>query len=192
LAAERIESVRLEAQRQEQARQAAATQESQRQAAAQQEAARRAEAKLEEAAAREAKLRAIGRQLNEEAERREAQAPSTRRGRIFGRADTNAELLAYAEAWSRKIQLNMAFDLFRDLIKQPHKSPLVTVSMRSDGTVEEVRIVTSSGVPAIDEAVRRAVQGQAPYPAFPPALLRDFDVIEIRRTWVFDSAIRMY
>jgi hypothetical protein len=31
-----------------------------------------------------------------------------------------------------------------------------------------------------------------PYTAFPPALARDFDVIEIRRTWQFDTAVRLY
>jgi hypothetical protein len=28
--------------------------------------------------------------------------------------------------------------------------------------------------------------------AFPPGLAREFDVIEIRRTWHFDMAIRLY
>jgi hypothetical protein len=36
------------------------------------------------------------------------------------------------------------------------------------------------------------VQSHAPYPPFPQALARDFDVIEIRRTWHFDMAIRLY
>jgi len=53
-------------------------------------------------------------------------------------------------------------------------------------------VVVSSGVPAIDEAVRQIVQSQAPYPVFPPALAREFDVIEIRRTWSFDMAVRLY
>ncbi|MBK6786102.1 MAG: hypothetical protein IPG77_00175 [Betaproteobacteria bacterium] len=52
--------------------------------------------------------------------------------------------------------------------------------------------VVSSGVAAIDEAITRIVHSQAPYPAFPPGLARDFDVIEIRRSWHFDMAIRLY
>jgi len=35
------------------------------------------------------------------------------------------------------------------------------------------------------------VHGQTPYPAFPPNLAREYDVIEIRRTWLFDVAIRL-
>jgi outer membrane biosynthesis protein TonB len=197
--AERVESARLEAERQEAARQAAARQE-----AARQEAARDGAAQVE-AARREATLRAIGRQLDEEAARREAAstaagppsrlAPSSsgaRRGRLFGRTDPNAELILYAEAWARKIQLNMTFDMVRDAAKRPHTQPLVTVAIRSDGSVESLTFVLSSGVAEIDEAIRRIVQSQAPYRAFPPELARDFDVIEIRRTWHFDMAIRLY
>jgi len=115
-----------------------------------------------------------------------------RRGRLFGRTDPNAELVLYAEAWARKIQLNTAHDMVRDAAKRPHTHPLVTVAIRSDGSVESVTFVLSSGVPEIDEAIRRIVQSQVPYQPFSPALARDFDVIEIRRTWHFDSAIRLY
>jgi TonB family protein len=97
----------------------------------------------------------------------------------------------YAEAWARKIHLNTAYEAFREAASRPHRSPLVTVAVRSDGSVESVTLVVSSGVPELDEQVRRIVQSQAPYPAFPPALVRDFDVIEIRRTWSFDTAVRL-
>ena len=198
--AARQEAARQEAARQEAARQEAARQEATRQEAARQEAAR-VEVARETAARREATLRAIGRQLDEEAARREAQAAaarlppsssSTRRYRLWGRTDPNAELILYAEAWSRKIQLNMTFDMVREAAMQPHTDPLVTVAIRSDGSVESVTFVKSSGAAALDEAIRRVVQSQAPYQAFPPGLAREFDVIEIRRTWYFDVAIRLY
>ena len=86
----------------------------------------------------------------------------------------------------------MTFDMVRDAAKQPHKDPLVTVAIRSDGSVESVTFVLSSGVAAIDEAIRRIIESQKPYRAFPPGLAREFDVIEIRRTWHFDVAIRLY
>jgi hypothetical protein len=122
-----------------------------------------------------------------------APAPSgLRRGRLFGRADANAELILYAEVWARKIQLNMTFELVREVARRPHTDPLVTVAIRSDGSVESVTFVQSSGVAEIDDAIRRVVQSQLPYQAFPPALAREFDVIEFRRHWHFDTAIRLY
>jgi TonB family protein len=196
--AARQEAVRQEAVRQEAARQEAARQEAARQEAARQQAAREAER-------REERLRAIGRQLDEEAGRRDAasaparQSPSlplslssARRGRLLGRTDPNAELVLYAEAWARKIELNMTVDMVREVSKQPHRNPMVTVAIRSDGSVESVTFVVSSGVAGIDEAVRRIVESQRPYQPFPPGLAREFDVIEIRRTWHFDVAVRLY
>jgi len=143
----------------------------------------------------------MGRQLDEEADRRDASraasrlSPSAgylRRGRLFGRIDSNAELVKYAEAVSRKIHFNSASDTVLALAKQAHNPPMVTVAIRSDGSVESVSFVASSGVPAIDDAIRRIVQSQAPYPPFPPGLTRDYDVLEIRRTWHIDTAIRLY
>jgi TonB family protein len=98
----------------------------------------------------------------------------------------------YAEAWSRKIELNMTFDMVREASKQRHANPLVTVALRSDGSVESVTFVISSGIAEIDEAIRRIVQSQTPYPSFPPGLARKYDVVEIRRTWYFDMAVRLY
>jgi hypothetical protein len=147
----------------------------------------------------------MGRQLDEEAARRDAAStpaglPSTlppswstaRRARLWGRSDPNVELIQYAEAWARKIHFNTAADMVRDVANRPHTNPLVTVAIRSDGSVESVTFDLSSGVAEIDEAIRRIVQSQTPYQAFPPALAREFDVIEIRRTWHFDSAVRLY
>lgn len=203
--AARQEAARAEAARQAAAREAAARADAARLEAARQAAAKAAEKTAEKAAEeaqREARLRAIGQQLNEEAAKRDAarQAQpnlpsswsSARRGRLFGRTDANAEMVLYAEAWARKIQLNQAFELLREVVRQPHTDPLVTVAIRSDGTVESVSFFRSSGVPAIDDAIRRVIESQANYPAFAPALAREYDVIEIRRTWHFDSAIRMY
>ena len=50
----------------------------------------------------------------------------------------------------------------------------------------------SSGVVEIDDAIRRIVHSHVHYPAFPPGLAREYDVIEIRRTWHFDVAVRLY
>jgi len=145
--------------------------------------------------------RAIGRQLDEEADRRDAAArqpnalpyslSTARRVRLWGRTDPNVELVQYAEAWARKIQFNTPLETVRDVARRPHTPPMVTVAVRSDGSVEAVTIVTSSGVAEIDEAIRRIIESQRPYPAFTTNLARQFDVIEIRRTWYFDSAVRL-
>jgi outer membrane biosynthesis protein TonB len=207
--AARKEAARLDAARQEADRMDAvrkeAAQLAARQEVADQEKARQLALRAEQDAKRLEARRRMGQQLNEEAAQRDAAAQAARkppllplsistarRGRLFGRSDPNAELIRYAEAWSRKIELNMTFDMVREAAKQPHTNPLVTVALRSDGSVESITFVISSGVPAMDEAIRQVVQSQAPYSQFPPGLSRDYDVIEIRRTWNVDMAIRLY
>ncbi len=198
--AARQEAARQEQQRAEAARREAAKQEATRQERLRQELAQRE--KADEEARREERLRAIGRQLNEEAAQRDpalnrpaSTLPSTigsaRRGWLFGRADPNADLVQYAEAMSQKIEKNVTIDTVRAIVKQPHARPVVTVAVRADGSVEKVTFVVSSGVPAVDEAIRNIVASQAPYGPFSPNLARQYDVVEIRRAWVFDVAIRL-
>jgi len=221
LAAQQREAARQEAARAEAARQDAERRETERQAAeklaAQQREAAQHEAARAEAARREAertraeqeeeqrlaRRRAVGRQLDEEAAQREAAAnapassrlplslSTARRARLWGRSDPNAELIRHAEAWVRKIQLNTPVDTVRQLASLRHTPPLVAVALRSDGSVEAVTFVVSSGVAEVDEAVRRIVMNNVPYPGFSPALARQYDVVEIRRTWRFDNAVRL-
>jgi TonB family protein len=118
---------------------------------------------------------------------------TARRIRLWGRTHPNADLVQYAEAWAGRIQLNTAVEKVREVARQPHRDPMVTVAIRSDGSVESVTFVISSGVTQIDEAIRRIVESQRPYVPFPPTLAREVDVIEIRRTWYFDDvAVRLY
>jgi hypothetical protein len=206
----RQEQAKQEQAKQEQAKQEQAKQELARQEQLKQDQLKQAQAKqdlarterAEQEAQREERLRAIGRQLNAEAAQRDGPPDSAtrsllpgvsnlRRGLLLGRADANAELVRYAETMGQKIELNMTFDMVRAQLQQPHATPVVTVAVRADGTVEKVTFVVSSGVPALDAAIRRVIASQAPYGAFPPALARQYDVVEIRRSWMFDTAIRL-
>lgn len=191
----RRDAVRQEAARQEELKQAPLRQEQAKQALAQQ-------ARADQDAAREERLRAIGQQMKQEAAQRNAAEgnpsrsllpgfSSLRRGYLLSRADANTALVQYAADMARKIELNQTFDMVRDAAQQPHVAPIVTVAVRADGSVEKVTFVVASGVPRLDEAIRQVIASQASYAAFPPALARQYDVVEIRRTWVIDTAIRL-
>jgi TonB family protein len=215
--AERRDAERREGERREAERREAERREAERRAAAQadaprQDAARPLAATPEPARARvdteeekrEARLRAIGRQLDEERARREELATTNRsstlplslsparRVKLWGRSHPNAELIRYSEAFEQKIQSNTSFETVSEVAKQIRTSPMVTVAIRSDGSVESVTFEVSSGVPGVDEAIRRIVQNLQYFRAFPPELVRDYDVIEIRRTWHFDVGVRLY
>jgi len=200
------EQARQEQARQEQAKleEAQREQERARQAQASQSPVQQGQAdegKAAQLAPRAERLRAIAEQLAREAAGRErTDSPSgapqpmvsgLRRGWLFGRADPNQELVQYAQAMGRKIELNRTLDMVREAVKRPHTQPVVTVAVRADGSVEKITFETSSGVPAIDEGIRKIIASQAPFGPFPPALARQYDVVEIRRTWLFDVAVRL-
>jgi len=121
-----------------------------------------------------------------------ATANGPRRRTIFGRTDRDVVLTMYAESWRQRIETNAAPGPIRDAKQSTYVDPLVTVSLRSDGTVEGVKFDRSSGSPEIDEAIRQMVMKLGPYGAFPPDLAREYDVIDIRRIWTFDVAVRLF
>jgi hypothetical protein len=156
-------------------------------------------------ALREERLRAIGRQLDEEAARREAASiadrqpnrlplslSNGRRIKLYGRTHPNAELLRYGEAWAQKIQVTTDVETIHEMAKLSHRDAVVTVAIRSDGSVESVTFELPSGVARIDDAIRQIVERQYPRVPFPDALARDYDLIEIRRSWHFDSLLQLY
>jgi periplasmic protein TonB len=64
---------------------------------------------------------------------------------------------------------------------------LLTVSIRADGSIENIKIQQSSGNRLLDESARRIVQLAAPFPAFVEDIRRDTDVLSITRTWTFSK-----
>lgn len=61
----------------------------------------------------------------------------------------------------------------------------MTVSIRADGSIEQVTINRSSGHKLLDESAKRIVQLAAPFAVFDSAMRRDTDVLSITRTWTF-------
>jgi len=92
----------------------------------------------------------------------------------------------YMEGWRRKVErignLNYPSEarelgLFGSLI--------LHVAVRSDGTIEGIRVVRSSGHDVLDQAAVRIVELAAPFAPFPPNVKREIDVLDITRTWQF-------
>ncbi|MDR2871578.1 MAG: energy transducer TonB [Xanthomonadaceae bacterium] len=61
---------------------------------------------------------------------------------------------------------------------------IISVAVRSDGSVESSRILRSSGTPLLDDSALRIVQLAQPFPALPKTD-ENVDVLHITRTWVF-------
>jgi len=59
--------------------------------------------------------------------------------------------------------------------------------IRQDGSLEDVRILSSSGYAVLDEAAIRTVHEAAPFAPFPEELRATTDRLEIIRTWHFEE-----
>ncbi|MFA5825960.1 MAG: energy transducer TonB, partial [Gallionellaceae bacterium] len=94
----------------------------------------------------------------------------------------------YVEDWRGKVERvgNMNYpQQARD--QKIYGKLTLTVSIRADGSVENIEINRSSGQRILDAAAMRIVKLAAPYSAFPPDIRKETDVLSITRTWMFTS-----
>jgi TonB family protein len=122
---------------------------------------------------------------------RPAQQMPDRRRRVVDTLERDVPLRLYVDSFRQKIERNAA-QIRMQLAGGPGRSdPVVSVAVRSDGSVDDVTIVRSSGRADLDDAVRRIVHLNARYAAFPPNVAARFDVIEIRRIWLFAESLKL-
>ncbi|HEX2828642.1 MAG TPA: hypothetical protein VHP37_19970 [Burkholderiales bacterium] len=118
-------------------------------------------------------------------------AENPRRRSVFG-IERDVMVRSYIESWRSKLERYGSFNYRRSASRSSlYDNPIVTVAIRSDGSLEDVRIHRSSGLREIDEAIFRISELHAPYAKFPPALARQYDVIEIRRVWSFEDTLKI-
>ena len=61
---------------------------------------------------------------------------------------------------------------------------VISVAVRRDGSVEQTRIIQSSGVPLLDSTALRIVKLSAPFPPLPETS-EQVDILHVTRTWNF-------
>jgi protein TonB len=94
----------------------------------------------------------------------------------------------YIEDWRSKIERvgNMNYpQQARD--QKIYGRLTLTVSIRSDGSVDSVEISRTSGQRILDAAAMRIVKLAAPYAVFPPEIRKETDILSITRTWTFTN-----
>src|SRR6186713_410295 len=92
----------------------------------------------------------------------------------------------YIEDWRQKIERVGTLNYPEAAKNQKiYGSLQLTVSIKPDGSVDNIEINRSSGQKVLDEAARRIVQLAAPYAAFPSDIVKDTDILSITRTWTF-------
>lgn len=93
----------------------------------------------------------------------------------------------YLEDWRLKIERVGTLNYPEAARGRLYGNLMLSVVIRSDGSVERVEVQRSSGQPLLDEAAIRIVELAAPFAPFPPNIKVDTDVIDITRTWTFTN-----
>lgn len=92
----------------------------------------------------------------------------------------------YIEAWRQKVERVGNLNYPAAAKNQKLYGQLqMTVSIKSDGSLEEVKINRSSGYKILDEAAKKIVELSAPFSEFPADIRRDTDILSVTRTWTF-------
>ncbi|WP_283745417.1 energy transducer TonB [Sideroxydans sp. CL21] len=98
----------------------------------------------------------------------------------------------YVEDWRAKVERigNLNYpEIART--QKIYGSLTLTVSIRSNGSVEDIEINRSSGQRILDASAVRIVKLSAPFSPFPPDIAKDTDILSITRTWTFTSSDKL-
>lgn len=92
----------------------------------------------------------------------------------------------YIEDWRIKVErignLNYPEEARRNKV---YGSLQITVSIRADGSIENIELNRSSGSDLLDKAAMRILKISAPFSPFSEEMRKEIDVLSITRTWSF-------
>jgi hypothetical protein len=119
------------------------------------------------------------------------QAQQAVRRALADAARRDVPVRMYLDSVRQKIERNAVVSQIQLSSGAVHTDPVVSIAIRSDGSIDDVTILRSSGRSDIDDIVRRIVGMNARYSAFPPNVAARYDVIELRRIWTFAGVLRL-
>jgi len=106
--------------------------------------------------------------------------------RFIGANAEEYRFARYVEDWRLKVERigNLNYpEAARQM--RLYGSLVLAVSIRSDGSLENVEVRKSSGQRVLDAAAVKIVRMSAPFGAFPADIRRDTDILTVARTWTF-------
>ena len=95
---------------------------------------------------------------------------------------------AYLQAWRKKIErignLNYPDAARKNKLVG---TLLLQVAIHADGSLQQVRLLRSSGHQVLDDSALQIVRLAAPFAPFPPSMRKEIDILDITRSWQFRS-----
>jgi periplasmic protein TonB len=110
------------------------------------------------------------------------------RKKFIGTRADEYRFAQYVEDWRIKVERIGTLNYPEAAKGKLYGTLVLSVTIKSDGSVDKVEINRSSGHKILDDAARRIVFMAGPYAPFPSAIQRDTDMLEITRSWSFTSS----
>jgi protein TonB len=134
-----------------------------------------------------ADARAMALELQAAIDRRTQEYNSRPRRHSVGARAREERFALYVESWRSKTERIGELNYPAAARGKIYGALVMTVSIKSDGSVEKIVINKSSGQKVLDDAAQRIVHLGDPYAEFPPNIAKDTDVLDITRTWTFTN-----
>jgi len=118
--------------------------------------------------------------------RRQEYAKRPRRYTISSASTQKARDAIYLDNWRKKVEAVGNLNYPTEASTQGIYGNLrLLVSLRADGSVANIRALSSSGHKVLDDAAIRIVHLASPFAPFPADLRQEADILDIVRTWQF-------
>ena len=117
---------------------------------------------------------------------RQIYAKAPRIQRLTAASTMKANDAYYVNSWRRKIESMGRINYPREAENCFNECSLrLLVSIKPNGTINDLRVLESSGKKVLDDAAIRIVRRSAPFAPFTEEMKQDIDLLEIIRTWQF-------
>jgi protein TonB len=114
------------------------------------------------------------------------------RKEFVGARARESRFALYVEAWRLKIERIGNLNYPDSAKGRIYGSLRLTISIKPDGSVEDVQIDRPADAKVLNEAALKIVRLAAPFAPFPPEIRKDTDLLVITRTWTFAPGDRLY
>jgi protein TonB len=114
------------------------------------------------------------------------------RKKFIGANAAEYRFAQYEEEWRAKVERWGTVNYPAEARGKLYGNLRLTVTIRPDGSVDNIELDRSSGLKVLDAAAFKIVKMASPFAAFPASIRRDTDLLVITRTWFFSQGDRIW
>jgi protein TonB len=114
------------------------------------------------------------------------------RKKFIGANAAEYRFAQYEEEWRAKVERWGTVNYPAEARGKLYGNLRLTVTIKPDGSVDNIELDRSSGLKVLDAAAFKIVKMASPFAAFPATIRRDTDLLVITRTWFFSQGDKIW